>query len=301
MFIPAAVIKRRTDADVFTLLQGRSVSALRAVAVFYALYFIYTAEFFLLPYTDMFCKKYYSDAPPCVISFLVLAGCVYAAFKGINVITRFGIFLFAFAMLTNVLIFGGSLSSLNLANNSFSFEGDPADFLKNTAYFITPGFIAVLFACLSSYVNGFRLRQTAVSLLLTGVKFICILFFVCFAVGAYASRQEYQSFVLSRVAHLGSFAGIESFLTGVSTMSVFMITSLVLCCIGKGFGKSKSLPFISFAAAVIFIIHLAAAYNQSVAMFFTAPLLFDSLTLAAAVIAPVGCYWLIRRSSREKT
>ena len=39
-----------------------------------------------------------------------------------------------------------------------------------------------------------------IALLLTGVKYALVLFFIVYAVGAYAARQEYRTFVLSRVA-----------------------------------------------------------------------------------------------------
>lgn len=300
LFVPAIILKKRSDSDLLTLARGRSSSFSNFLAVIYSLYFLYTAAYFLLPYTDMFCKKYYSDTSPCVISFFLIAGCVYAAFKGVNVITRFGIFLFAFAMLTNILMCGGSLSSLNFAQNSFAFRGGINDLFIDVNYFITPSFIAVLFVCLSGYTHNFKIRQIVLSLFITGIKFASILFFVWFAVGAYATRQEYQTFVLSRVAHFGRFVGIESFLIGLATMSVFMIISLLLCCMCRSFKQNGSLPHIIGFSAVIFIIHLFAAYNQSIAAILTNPLIFNILNVIAAFVIPIVCMITERRGHREK-
>ena len=110
LFLPAVWLKKRWDSDVLTLVQSRGRAAQGMVAVIYSAYFLYVAAYFLLPYTDMFCKKYYTETNPCPVAFLLLACCVYAAFKGANVITRFGIFLFMLAMVTNFMMFGGSLS-----------------------------------------------------------------------------------------------------------------------------------------------------------------------------------------------
>ena len=101
-FLPAVLIKKRSGGDLLSLVSRRSMLEQRAVGVFYAVYFLYASLYFLTPYCDMFCKKYYPDASPCLVAFFLLACCVYAAFKGANAITRFGIFLFALAMLTNI-------------------------------------------------------------------------------------------------------------------------------------------------------------------------------------------------------
>ena len=114
-------------------------------ACFYAVYFLYVSQYFLIPYCDMFCKKYYPDASPCLVAFLLLACCVYAAFKGANAITRFGIFLFALAMLTNILMFGGSVSSLDFDSGAWALKGEVPAFAQSAVYFATPCFIAALF------------------------------------------------------------------------------------------------------------------------------------------------------------
>ena len=162
--MPAVWLKKRWDSDVLTLVQSRGRAAQGMVAVIYSAYFLYVAAYFLLPYTDMFCKKYYTETNPCPVAFLLLACCVYAAFKGANVITRFGIFLFVLAMVTNFMMFGGSLSSLDMHNGSLGWQGNPADFGNHVIYFVTPCFIAALFACLSGDATRFRVHQIVTAL-----------------------------------------------------------------------------------------------------------------------------------------
>ena len=144
-----------------------------------------------------------------------------------------GIFLFAFALITNILMFGGSISSVDFSLYGFELSGSVPDFFQNTLYFITPAFIAVLYACFSGATKNFKLKQPVFALIFTGIKYALILFFIWFALGDYAQKQEYQTFVLSRAAHFGSFGGIESFYLALATMSVFMIISLILCAVTK--------------------------------------------------------------------
>lgn len=287
MFIPAIILKKRRDADVFTLLRHTGKAERYVTAGFYLVYFIFTALYFLIPYTDMFCKKYYPDASPCLIAPVLLVCCVYAAFKGANVITRFGVFLFALAMLTNALLFGGSLPALDFENGSFDVQIEPGSLLQNVNYFITPCFIAVIFACLSSYTRNFKFRQPLLALVLTGLKFALVLFFITFAVGEYALRQEYQTYVLARAAHFGTFAGIESFYMALSTMSVFMIVSLLLCCMCRSVNQNGRLPVISGFAAGVLVLYLAAHYFDSFKELLTNPLLLNILSFFAAVAVPL--------------
>lgn len=295
--VPAVVIKKRFGSDVLSLVSRRSKPEQFAVTAFYAVYSVYAALYFLIPYTDMFCKKYYPDASPCVIGLLLLVCCVYTAFKGANAITRFGIFLFLLAMLTNFLMFAGSVSSLDFDSGMWQLRGDVPSFLQNAVFFSTPCFAGVIFVCLVGDTINFKLRHPLIAIGLTGVKFALVLFFIAFAVGEYAQRQEYQTFVLSRVAHFGSFAGVESFYMALSTMSVFMIISLLLCCVGKAAKKSESLPFISAFAAAVFVFRLLAYNNNSVKEILTDPFVFTLFSVLAAAALP--CVYLIRERSRH--
>ena len=211
---------------------------------------------------------------------------MYAAVKGVNVITRFGIFLFVLAMTTNLLLFGGCVSSLDFQNGGAFFSGEPEDFLQDMLYFATPCFIAALFACLCGSAKQFRTRHVTIALLMTGVKYALVLFFIVYAVGAYAARQEYRTFVLSRVAHFGSFSGIESFYMALSTMSVFMILSLLLCGVTKSAGKPGSLPLTAALTGGIFVLHWLAELFPFVRECFTRPLLLIGFSFLTAVVLP---------------
>ena len=295
--IPAIIIKTKMNGDVLALVGRKSTAHRIITAVIYCVCFVCAAVYFLYPYTDMFCKKYYDETSPCLIAFLMLGCCVYAAFKGANVITRFGIFLFVLAMVTNALLCGGSLFSLDFSYGSFALSGSLSDFLRCAIYFVTPCFIAVIFTCLSGSSRQFRLRQPVIALSLTGVKFALVMFFITFSVGEYATRQEYGTFVLSRAAHFGAFAGIESFYMALSTMSVFMIVSLLLCAAAKAVGKEGNLAVTSVFTGVIFIVHLIMVNNNSVKEILTSPVTLISVSLAGAVVVPTVCLITERRKN----
>lgn len=298
MFVPSVIIKKVFDSDVISLSSRLTPKLKIPIAAVYALYFVYTAEYFLLPYTDLFCRKYYPGASPCLIGICLLAACVYAAYKGTNIITRFGIFLFAFAVLTNILMLGGSVSSLDFANNSLSLKGDFDSMLKTALYFCAPSFIAVIYSCSAGETENFKLKQPFLTTLFTGVKYALVMFFTAFAVGAYSQRQSYQTFILARVAHFGSFGGIESFFVALATMSVFMIISLFLSSICKSAGKGGIKEIIIFAVIIIsgsFI----AEWNNSVKEIFTSDTVLIIFTSVVAVLIPLA-YIFIGGIKNEK-
>lgn len=287
-FIPALMLRKMRGADILRLSTRSPAFIKLPVAVFYACYFVYTALYFLIPYTDMFHSKYYPGVSPCLITVVLLGCCVYAAVKGVNVVTRFGIFLFLFAMLTNILMFGGNLTALELTASSVSWKGNAGDFWQNTRYFLTPAFIAVVFACLNADIRNFRLRQPVCALFFTGLKYAAVLFFIRFAVGAYASRQEYPTFVLSRTAHFDRFAGVESFYLALATMSVFMIISLLLCCVTKAIDREKNLRTVILFTLILLAAYTVSAYLHSAKEILTNPNVFIIFTGIAALLPLSG-------------
>ncbi len=286
--LPSILIMRRTGSDFLTL-SARYTPKLRLpIAVICAVYFEYVAAYVLLPYTDMFCEKYYPGVRPCLVGLCLLAACIYAALKGVRIITRFGVFLFVFALFTNLLLFTGNISLTDLSNGSFAFSADRDDVFGAFIYFCTPAFVSAIYACIAGETHSFHFRQPLLSLLFTAVKFALVMFFVTFSLGSYATRQDYQSFILSRTAHFGSFAGIESFFIALSTMSVFMIISLALSCMVKSTGKKRPMLEIVMYTLILFVITLLCEFSRTVKAFFSNEGILLGLTFVVAVCLPLA-------------
>lgn len=296
-FIPTAVIKKRTGLDFMSLAHIKTPSAIVFISAFYAIYFVYAIEYFLLTYTDMFGKKLNPDANLNVIALIMLLVSIYASYKGANAITRCGIFLFAFSFITYIIIFSGSISSLDFMHYEFEFSGNYNDYISNTSFFITPSFIAVIFACVSGYTKNFKIRQTAITLGFAALIFALVMFFVWFALGDYGKNQEYQTFVLTKVSHLGSISGLESLYLSISTLSVFLIISLLLCCISKTVGESSSLKNILIFAVIIYVLYICAGYFISVKEILTNPYYFNILSFVSAVVIPTFYLLIFGRKS----
>lgn len=285
-FIPSAIIKSRTDLDFMSYAHIKTPNAIIFVSAFYCLYFVYTAEYFLIKYCDMFSKKLNSEADIFAVALVLLAVCVYAGYKGTNAIGRCSIFIFAFSFVAFLLIFTGNISNLEINTTEFLFRGQKSDFINNTSFFLTTSFTAVIFAVLSGFTKNFRPRQIAFSVGITVVLFALIMFFTSFVLGEYASVQDYSCFLLSKTAHFGNVEGFDSLYLSLSVLTVFLIISLILNCICKSTGKSSSFPIVLVFAVIIFVLFICACHFNEVNELLTNHFILNILTFISAVVIP---------------
>lgn len=285
-FIPSAIIKSRTDLDFMSLAHIKTPNAIIFISAFYCLYFVYSAEHFLVKYCDMFSKKLNGEANIVAVALVLLAVCIYAAYKGTNAIARCSIFIFAFSFLVLVLIFTGNISNIEINTKDFSFSGQKNNFINNTSFFLTPAFTSVIFAVLSGYTKNFRTRQIVFSVIITAIVFALILFFTTFALGEYAFAQDYRCFLLSKTTHFGNVGGFDSLYLSVSVLTVFLAISLILTCICKSTGKSSSLPIILIFSIIIFILFIYANNFDAAKELLINHYLFNILTFVSAVVIP---------------
>lgn len=295
MFLPSIILKTKYNCDIVNLRKNSNSNSFYYLFAFYAAYFVYTAEYFLLPYTQMFRQKYYSQANEAIIAFIILAVCFYAGCRGTNVITRFAIFVFVFALLTFILMFSGSASSLDFVHYSFELKGGAYELVNNSLFFATTSFIAVIFSCLSGYTQNFKPHQPIVTLGFVGVVFAAISFFVYFALGDYSQSQSYQTYLFSKVAKISGLGGVESFYSALTTLCVFIAVSLMLCCINRGLQSKKPVINTAVFAVLILVLHICATSINSVKEILTNQSIFLALTFVSAFVIPLFTLLYVRR------
>lgn len=291
LFIPSAVIKSKTDLGFIAYADKKTPSAVIFVSALYCIYFVYTAEYFLLKYSDMFSKRINSDANIYAVAFILLACAVYSACKGANAAVRCSLFIFAFSLIAFVVIISGNISNLEIKLSDFNISGSQSDFISTASLFATPAFTAVIFAVLSGSIKNFRSRHIAITLIIGAAIFGLYIFFALFALGDYAQAQEYSAFLLSKTAHFESIGGLDSFFLASSLLCVFLVLSLSLICICKSSGKSGSPVFASLFALLIFILFISSSFFYSVKKLLTDPYVFNVLTVICAAAVP--CVYII--------
>ena len=163
-YLPSSIIKKKTDLDFFSFAHLKTPSAIVFIASFYCIYFVYAITYFLYIYSDMFVNKLNSEANIYVVAFLVLLTAVYASSKGVNIISRFSILIFAFVIISLLIIFGCNIPNINFQNNSFILNDKKSSLINNISCFLVPSFSAVIFAGTSEFINKFKIKKIALLL-----------------------------------------------------------------------------------------------------------------------------------------
>lgn len=285
-YLPSAYIKRKTNIDFMSMVHIKTPSAVVFVSAVYCCYFVFTAEYFLLKYSDMYLKKLNSEVNIFAVVLILIAVCVYAAYKGTNAVARCSIFIFAFSIIAYILIFWGNISNLELKPTDFVFTGDLDGFINNTSFFITPAFTAVIFSVVSGYTKNFRTRQLFFSFAVIAILFALFLFFSAFVLRDYAFSQDYRCFLLSKTSHFGEVSGLDSLYLVISLSAIFLIISLLLTCICKSTGKSSNFYVIMIFSLIIFVFFICACKFNSIKEILTNQYIFNVFSFITAVIIP---------------
>ncbi len=294
-FVPNIILKKNNNTDFMSFAHSKTPSGVIFTAAYYSIYFVFVAEYFLVSYTDMFVKKLNPEANIFVVSILLIATCIYASYKGASAITRCGIFIFSFSLIGFILIFAGNISNLDFQNYPFEISGNYSDFISGVSFYLTPSFVAVIFATISGYTKKFKTRQTAITLGFITIVFVTVMFFIRFALGDYAYSQEYPSYVLSKSSHMGVISGMDGFYLSISTLSVFLVISLLLTCLTKTSGKSSSMKIILIFSVIIYVLFICAQNLNSVREILLNTTVLNALTFISAVVIPTIYMLIFRR------
>ncbi|MCD8025754.1 MAG: spore germination protein [Clostridiales bacterium] len=292
------MIKKKTDLGFMLFVRRATPSFGIFVSAFYAMYFVYAANYFLISYTDIFLQRLNPDTDIYIIAALLLAVCVYAASKGASAVTRCGIFIFAFALIAFLLIFCGNISNLDFRAASLDFDFDFSDFsgaINIPAIFFALALFSVMFSCVSDKVKSFKMRHLIFFVTGAAVLFSLSVFFLCFSLGDYGKLQSFQMFTLAKSAKLGVMNGLDGFFLAVITSSFFLLVSMILISINRTFDTRAGLKMILIFAVIIYVLFVCAGNSYSVKEILTNPLVFGALSVSASVIIPCAYILIFRR------
>lgn len=290
--IPTRIISRKTDLSFIDFARRETPSATVFLSMFYALYFVYATVNFLLNYSSVFTSTGNRKDAGFVVIFILLAVCVFASTRGIGTVARCSLFIFAFAVIAFALIFGGNISHLDFSGFKLDFDG--AQLQYGSAVFAMTAFAAVIFGFFE--YNG-RTRTRSIAFLVCGLALLLmiVVFFMFFALGNYGTMQDYQIFVLSKAADFGNAVGIDSFHLSLCAMSVFILVSLCLICIGRVVNKNENVWCMSVFAVISYLLYLTADYYNSVKEIILNPYIFGIFTAFASFAVPMIYITLFRR------
>lgn len=282
--VPSLIVKSKSDLSFASFARRETPTAMVFLSMFYALYFVYAIVLFLSKYASVFTSTgNRSDAGFSVV-FIMLAVCVFASCRGIGAVARCSLIFFAFAIIALTLIFGGNISNLDFS--AFEFELNGGQLQYGSAVFAMIAFAAVVFGFFE-YNSRTRVKNTFFLVCGIGILLLLVVFFVFFALGDYGTMQNYQMFVLSKAADIGGVGCIDSFHLSLCAVTVFVLVSLCLICIGKVVDRDKSVWCMTIFAAISYVLYLTADYYNSAKEIIFNPYVFDVFTILASLVVPV--------------
>lgn len=282
--VPTLVIKHKTGLSFIGFVKRETPSAMIFLSMFYALYFVYVLTHFLLKYSIVFTSTENRKDAGFAVVFILLAVCVFASAKGIGAVARCSLFVFAFTLIAFALIFGGNVIHLDFS--AFEFELSINQLQYGSVAFAIVTFAAVVFGF---FEYDSVIKSKSILLLLCGIALtlLLVVFFVFFALGQYGTMQSYQIFVLSKSAKIGDVGGIDSFYMSLCAMTIFVLVSLCLICVGRVVNRNESVSCMAIFAAVAYVLYLTADYYNSVKEIIINSYVFDIFTVLASFAVPM--------------
>lgn len=282
-------------ADVRCLYRKTVVGSF-VTALIYCVYFVWLISYILLKYSDMFSKKFNQNASLFGIGLILLIVCAYSSYKGANAIARCAMIISVITAVSLLLIFCGNILNIDLSVADFGFSGNRSgffDFMSNT---FSISFTAVIFLVLQNKSEKFKLRSVLVLFAAAFLIFTAFAFFIRFALGSYAYMQEYPGFLLSKSSLLGSVGGIEGLYLFVSTISVFILVSLCLCCIKKSAFNTNGKHYLLFILPTAILL-FCAQNIESVRDVLTNQIILNIMTVVVSLVLPAINLALYRRDT----
>ena len=294
-FVPTIIIKRRTNLDFLSFAQRVTPSGVVFTAAFYSLFFIYATVFFLIKFCDVFQSSVNPEASVYVVAAVMLAAAIYAAHKGIGAVTRSGIFIFAFSLVTLAVVFCGNISMLDFNVNPLIGSSYSGGAVSSISAFMQPTFAAVIFASVAKDVKKFKARHIVITVISAAIVMLLSVFFIWFVLGNCGTNQPYQLFLLSKAAQIGSTGGMDSLFLALLSMAVFIVASLCLISLKNTCRNSKK-PYMTVVYAVIaFALFVCGENINSVKEILISQNVFNFLTFTSAVLLPIIYLIIFRR------
>lgn len=234
--------------------KGQRLTDSKRLSSLYGLYFIYLGAVSVGRFSFFASMELNTKSNVIFHAVLIISACAYAAWLGIEPISRFGSFIFGVTLLGIILITVFGVEDFSLLN-LFPFTVNTSkDILANGAGFACDTVEIIMLAVLAPKVNG-KIKKPFYSAVLLSFAICGALFFYSSGVfGDVASVVSFPFYDLSQVSTLDNVR-LDAVYTAFWIFAVFLKGALLLYCAcecfgirGKSFGRL--VPAVGMLAAV---------------------------------------------------
>lgn len=292
-FIPSYLLLLRENGDIFTLSHRFAPAAEVPLSAFYSLFFVYTSASVLDVYVKMMTGCVNPEANAYVLGGCLLLICIYAAVKGMGAVTRSGIIIFAFILLSFLLIFFGNISNIELSNMDFS--GFSQTQMISCAFSMLPTALSSsIFAVLCGNTTGKRGKPLFAYIAGITLTLATFVFFLIAVLGEFGKNALYPFYTLSKTAQLAVVKGLDCVYLAGASSAAFILLSMLLICINKTVNRGHSLKNTLMFAVPVYILFICSQKFTVVSDTLQNPYVLIVLCFIVSVLIPLaylGAFW----------
>lgn len=210
----------------------------RWLSVPYGIYFLYLGAVSIGRFSSYASMELNVESQPLFHAFLIILACSYAAWLGIEPISRFGTFIFLVTIIGIVGIVGFGVREFSLLNLFPFTRNSTGDILMNAVNFACETNALIFLIVLAPKVNGRIVKPFYSAVLISFAVCGMLLFYSVAVLGDTAQVVSFPFYNLSQISKLSNIR-LDSVYTAFWIFAVFLKGALFLFCAVECFGFKK--------------------------------------------------------------
>ena len=259
----------------------------KAGRVFYLFYFVFWAGINISRFAFFACDKTSHGDHALVFAVLMCAAACYAAYLGIEALTRFSVLCAMLSIFVLAVISMLNIKSFHLINFIPFYAGTKLDIIQNSLIFSSNSIEPALF-----FVLGKRCSTKPAKPLFFGIfaSYIAIIIMMTFCIGVLGSAVSLFSFpvyTLFQMTAFKSFSRLDIVYTAFGFFALFAKCSVLLYCAGQCVNKlnAKLKSLLLFAATLASSILIYRRFYSEIAL--SARRFYIAAAAAFLIVLPV--------------
>ena len=284
----------------FCCVKHKSPLNTKLPAMLYAVYFVLLEAFNIASFSLFSTSESHPETKTLLIVILISLAAGYAAYLGIEAVSRFSVFCVAFLAVVIAVAVFTNVKNLERLNYYPLMKNSKAAILENAVLFASNSTEVVIFASLAPRVNGKRKMPlfSSIAAAFAGIIFLAA---VCVGVMGYATEHyPYPVYSLFKMSSIGSFSRMDVIHTAFWIFAFVARGAVLVYCASNAVKRlNHSVKSIAFSAVSGVLAFLLCKFSAGRAVY-ELGIPFRLISLAVfQLILPAGFLIFKRRNKGE--
>lgn len=226
----------------YSVKSGKNPLQTRWIAILYGIYFLFLGAVSIGRFSFFASMELNENTQSLFLATLIIAACIYAAWLGIEPVSRFGSFIFAVTVIGIICVVGFGMQSFSVLNLFPFTKNETPDILVNSLSFACETSEIILLMVLAPQVNGNIKKPFYWSVVLSFIICGLLFFFSLGVLGNTGTVASFPFYELSQISKFDESERLDSVYTAFWIFAVFLKGTLFIysaadCFKIKGRGK----------------------------------------------------------------